>query len=78
MAAPTNAERVSIPISATWLPAPAGWPEVRGARFWFGKTAFVDGAAAVSYTYKQAQVTFEVPLANDDLALGSEFWPGTT
>ena len=51
-----------------WL---AGGP---GARFWFGKTAFVDGAAAVSWhTYKQAQVTFEVPrLANGHLALGSE------
>lgn len=53
----------------------AGWLAVGpGARYWFGKKAFIDGSAAVSWhTYKEAQVTFEVPrLASGHLTVGSE------
>ncbi len=60
----------------------AGWLAAGpGARVWFGKTAFIDGSAAVSWhTYKQAQLTFEVPrLAQGHLAIGSELaWSDMT
>jgi len=53
----------------------SGWLAVGpGARYWFGTKAFIDASAAVSWhTYKEAQVTFEVPrLARGHLAVGSE------
>jgi hypothetical protein len=53
----------------------AGWIAAGpGVRLWLGNRAFVDAAAAVSWhTYKEAQVTFEVPrLAGGHVAVGSE------
>jgi len=60
----------------------AGWLSVGpGYRYWFGRRAFVDGSAAISWhTYKQAQVTVEVPsLADGRLAIGSRtIWSDLT